>query len=44
MTDPVDMIVPLLREMRAENRAEHERSRALLVAPEKRLGEREGQK
>jgi hypothetical protein len=38
MTDPADMIVPLLREMRAENRAEHEQTRALVVALDKRLG------
>lgn len=30
MTDPADMIVPLLREMRAENLARHEQTRALL--------------
>jgi len=30
MTEPADMIVPLLREMRAENLAQHEQRRALL--------------
>jgi hypothetical protein len=38
MTDPEDMIVPLLREMRAENLVEHERTRALVSMLEKRLG------
>jgi hypothetical protein len=38
MTDPADMIVPLLREMRAENLAQHEQTRALVMAPDKRLG------
>lgn len=38
MTDPADMIVPLLREMRAENLAQHEQTRALIAALDKRLG------
>jgi hypothetical protein len=38
MTDPTDMIVPLLREMRAENLEQHEQTRALVIALEKRLG------
>jgi hypothetical protein len=38
MTDPADMIVPLLREMRPENRAEHEQARAPVVALDKRRG------
>jgi hypothetical protein len=38
MTDPADMIVPLLREMRAENLVEHERTRALVMTLDKRLG------
>jgi hypothetical protein len=38
MTDPADMIVPLLREMRAENLEQHEQTRALLMVLEKRLG------
>jgi hypothetical protein len=38
MTDPVDMIVPLLREMRAENLAQHEQTRALVMTLDKRLG------
>ncbi len=42
MTDPEDMIVPLLREMRAENLVEHERTRALVSMLEKRLGGVEG--
>ena len=31
MTDPADMIVPLLREMHAENLVEHKRTRALVM-------------
>jgi hypothetical protein len=38
MTEPADMIVPLLREMRAENLAQHEQTRALVVALERPLG------
>ena len=38
MTDPADMIVPLLREMRAEKLAKHEQTRALVMALDKRLG------
>jgi hypothetical protein len=38
MADPIDMIVPLLREMRAENAALHEQTRALIQALDKRLG------
>jgi hypothetical protein len=38
MTDPADMIVPLLREMRAENLAQHEQTRALVTMLDKRLG------
>lgn len=38
MADPADMIVPLLREMRSENLREHEQTRALIIALEKRLG------
>lgn len=38
MNDPADMIVPLLREMRAENLAQHEQTRALVLALDKRLG------
>jgi hypothetical protein len=37
MADPVDMIVPLLREMRAENAALHEQTRGLIAALDKRL-------
>jgi hypothetical protein len=38
MADPVDMIVPLLREMRPENAALHEQTRELIKALDKRLG------
>jgi hypothetical protein len=37
MTDPVDMIVPLLRERRADNLLKHERTRALVMTREKRI-------
>ena len=45
MADPVDMIIPMLREMRAENREaraentrDHEETRALVRALERRMG------
>ena len=38
MTDPADMIVPLRREMRAENLEQHEQTRALVMMLDKRLG------
>ena len=38
MAEPADMIVPLLREMRAENLTQHEQTRALITALDKRLG------
>jgi hypothetical protein len=38
MADPADMILPLLREMRAESAAEHERTRALIALLERRVG------
>ena len=38
MTDPADMIAPLLREMRAENLAQHEQTRAMIAALLERLG------
>ena len=38
MAEPADMIVPLLREMRAENAALHEETRELIKALDKRLG------
>ena len=38
MTDPADMIVPLLREMRTENLAQHEQTRALVMLLDKRSG------
>jgi hypothetical protein len=42
MTDTADMIVPLLREMRAENLAQHEQTRAMIATPDKRRGGFEG--
>ena len=38
MADPVDMIVPMLREMRAENVALHQQTRELIAELDKRLG------
>jgi hypothetical protein len=38
MAGPADMIVPLLREMRAENAALHEETRELIKALDKRPG------
>jgi hypothetical protein len=38
MTDPADMIVPLLREMRTENLAQHEQTRALVMTLDKPPG------
>jgi predicted RNA polymerase sigma factor len=38
MTDPADMIVPLLRELRADNLAQHEKTQAMIAALDKRLG------
>ncbi len=38
MAEPADMIIPLLREMRAENKSLHEQTRAILAALDKRLG------
>jgi polyhydroxyalkanoate synthesis regulator phasin len=38
MAEPADMIVPLLREMRAENLSEHEKTRAMIALLDKRLG------
>ena len=38
MADPVDMIIPMLPEMRAENAAFHEQTRELVRALERRLG------
>jgi hypothetical protein len=37
MVDPLDMIVPLLREMRTENATLHERTRALIKDMDGRL-------
>ena len=38
MADAADMIVPMLREMRAENAALHQETRELIKALDKRLG------
>ena len=38
MADPADMIIPLLREMRAENAALHEHTREMIKALDRRLG------
>ena len=38
MAEPTDIIVPLLREMRAENASLHQQTRALIAEPDKRLG------
>jgi hypothetical protein len=42
MADPVDMIVPLLREMRIDNVALHEQTHGLIKALDKRSGAVEG--
>jgi hypothetical protein len=38
MAEPVDLILPMLREMRAENAALHERTRTMIAALDIRLG------
>ena len=38
MADPIDMIVPMLREMRAENVALHEQTRQLIGEVDRWLG------
>lgn len=38
MTEPTDMIVPLLREMRAENVTLHQQTRAMSEVLDRRLG------
>ena len=38
MPEPGDMILPMLREMRAENASLHEQTRAMIAALEKRMG------
>jgi hypothetical protein len=38
MTEPADMIVPVLREMRAENAELHKQTRELVAVLDKRLG------
>jgi hypothetical protein len=38
MADSMDMILPMLREMRAENAALHEQTRAMLKELDRRLG------
>ena len=42
MADSTDMIMPMLREMRSENVALHERTQLLIAALDKRLGIVEG--
>ena len=42
MADSVDMILPMLREMRAENVELHEQTRVMIAALDKRLGAVEG--
>lgn len=42
MAEPVDMLLPLLREMRAENAALHEQTRTMIAALDKRMGAVEG--
>ena len=42
MAESVDMILPMLREMRAENVELHEQTRVLIAALDKRLGAVEG--
>lgn len=44
MAEPADMIVPMLREMRAENAALHKQTRDLIQVLDKRLGGEEAQK
>jgi BMFP domain-containing protein YqiC len=41
MAEPQDMILPLLREMRAENLSEHKRTRDQIALLEKRIGKLE---
>jgi hypothetical protein len=38
MADPIDMILPLLREMRTENATLHEQTHAILKELDRRLG------
>jgi hypothetical protein len=38
MADPVDMIIPLLREMRTENARLHEQTQRLIQALDNRMG------
>ena len=38
MADSIDMILPMLREMRTENAAMHEKTQRLIAALDKRLG------
>jgi polyhydroxyalkanoate synthesis regulator phasin len=42
MAEPDDMILPLLREMRAENATLHEQTRELIKELDRRLGAVEG--
>ena len=38
MPEPVDLIVPMLREMRSENAALHEQTRTMIAALDARIG------
>ena len=38
MAEPDDMIMPMLREMRAENASLHEQTRAMITALDRRIG------
>ncbi len=42
MSDPVDFIIPMLREMRAENAALHDKTRADIARMDKRIEKIEG--
>lgn len=42
MVETADLIMPMLREMRAENASLHERTRTLIAALEKPMGAVEG--
>lgn len=42
MAEPADMILPMLRDMRAENASMHEQTRAMIAALEKRMDVRLG--
>jgi hypothetical protein len=38
MPEPIDLIVPMLREMRSENASLHEQTRAMISALDARMG------